>query len=389
MRNFVFYNPTKILFGEGKIADLGKEIVNHGAKKVLLHYGKSSIFKNGVYDQVTKTLKEAGIEYVEFGGVKANPVLSMVYEGIELCRNENVDAILAVGGGSVIDSAKAIAAGVKYDGDVWDAFEGKVRLKDGLPIFTVLTLSATGSEMNGGSVITKEDEKKKWAFSAGAASYPRVTVIDPANQYTLPPNQTVNGAVDAMSHVFELYFDGTDNTDVQDELAEGIIRTMMKHVKVLLRDPQNYESRAQFAWGATIALNGWNTAGRNGGDWATHMIEHSLSAFYDVAHGAGLAVIFPAWMKYVHNEKPEKFVRLAENVFGVKGGTDEEKITAMIERLQHFYQEIGAPITLTDLNVPESDLEKLADNAALAAPLGKLKKLNREDILNIYKLAYN
>lgn len=387
MNNFEFYNPTKILFGKGTIEKIGNEIKAAGFKKVLLHYGKASIFKNGVYDTVTKSLKENNINFIECGGVKPNPVLSKVYEAIEICKKENVDAILAVGGGSVIDSAKAIGAGAVYNGNIWDAFEGKTRLKNSLPIFTVLTISATGSEMNGYAVVTNEDEKKKWAFTAGVSSFPKVSVIDPSIQATLPKEQTTHGAVDAMSHIFELYFDGSTNTDIMDEYSEGLLRTIIKHTKILLKDPQNYESRAQLVWAATLALNGTNSTGRNWGDWATHSMEHSISAYHDIAHGAGLAIMFPAWMKYVYKIMPEKFARLAEKVFEIKEGSVEEKAAAGIEAVKKFYKEIGEPVSLKDINLSGNDIPTLTSNASLQAPLGRLKKLEQHDIENIFKIA--
>lgn len=388
MQNFEFVNPTKILFGKEMITKLGKEIKTNSVTKVLLHYGKSSIFKNGVYDQVVTTLKENNIEWVELGGVKPNPVLSKVQEGIEVCRKENLDGILAVGGGSVIDSAKAIAAGVLFDGNIWDAFEGKKRATKGLPIFTVLTLSATASEMNAFAVITKEDENKKWAFSAGYDSYPKVSVIDPSVQMTLLKEQTVNGAVDAISHIFELYFDGTKQTDLQDEIAEGIIRTVMKHVKILLNDPENYESRAQLAWSATLALNGLNSAGRTWGDWSTHTLEHSLSAYYDIAHAAGLSIMFPAWMKYVYKNDIPKFARFGRNIFSLEGN-DEDVAVESINKIIEFFNEIGSPTSLKQVDIKQDAIEKLTENASLRAPIGVLMKLNKDDIREIYKLAIN
>ncbi|WKZ68471.1 MAG: iron-containing alcohol dehydrogenase [Melioribacteraceae bacterium] len=386
MKNFEFVNPTKILFGKGMIEKIGSEIASNNIKKVLLHYGKSSIFKNGVYQQVTDSLNKNGIEWIELGGVKPNPVLTKVQKGIDLCKNEKLEAVLAVGGGSVIDSAKAIAAGVLFDGNIWDAFEGKKKATRGIPIFTVLTLSATASEMNAFAVITKEDEKKKWAFSAGYDSFPRVTVIDPTVQMTLPVEQTINGAVDTMSHVFELYFDGTKNTDIQDEIAEGILRTTMKHVRILLANPDNYESRANLAWSATLALNGINGAGRSWGDWSTHTLEHSLSAFYDIAHGAGLSIMFPAWMKYVYKNDILKFAKLGRNVFDLDG--DEANVALRtIDKVKEFFDEIGTPTSLKQINVTEKDLDKLTDNASLRAPIGNLVKLYRDDIKRIYELA--
>ena len=247
MRNFVFHNPTKIIFGKDTIGKIGPEIKEYGVSKVLLLYGKSSIFKNGVYDKTVDSLRKNGIEFVELGGVKPNPVLSKVIEGIEISKKEKVQGILAVGGGSVLDSAKVIAAGYYFDGNIWDAFEGEKDAEKSLPIFSILTISATGSEMNSFAVVTKEEENKKWSFSAGESSYPKASIIDPAIQFSLPKEQTVYGAIDAMSHVFELYFDGTGDTDIQDEIAEGLIRTIMHNVKILLNEPENYEARAQLA----------------------------------------------------------------------------------------------------------------------------------------------
>lgn len=388
MNDFNFHNPTKVLFGKGKISEIGKEISKYGIKKVLLHYGMGSIFKIGVYKSVTDSLTENDIVYLELGGVRANPILTKVREGIDIVKKENIQAVLAVGGGSVIDSAKAIAAGSLYDGDIWDAFERKTQLTKALPLFTVLTLSATASEMNGYAVVTNEQENKKWAFSAGADSFPKVSVIDPEIQNSLPQRQTVNGAVDALSHLFELYFDGTENTDIQDGIAESLIISIIKNVKVLLQNPNNYNSRSELAWAATLALNGINSAGRNGGDWATHMLEHSISAFYpDVAHAEGLAVMFPAWMKYNLEIFEPRFAKLARNVFNFSEGNESYQAKKFVELLLNFYNEIGAPVTLSQLNINSEDIEKLTNNASILAPLGKHKKLFQDDIKNIYKLA--
>ena len=386
MNNFTYYNPTKMIFGKDTISQIGKQIKDQGVEKVLLLYGKGSVIKNGAYDKVVESLKNSGIQYIDFSGVKPNPVLSTVKEAIKVMKDHSVDAILALGGGSVIDSAKAAAAGFYYEGDVWDLFERKAMVNKALPIFTVLTISATGSEMNSGGVITNEAENKKWSFGSPLL-YPKVSIIDPTIQFTLPENQTVNGAVDTLSHVFELYLDGTRNTDMMDELSEGIIRTMMKHVKILLKDKENYESRCEFTWSSTLALNGMNGTGRVG-DWSSHQIEHSLSAFYDISHGAGLAIVFPAWMRYVQHCHVEKFERFAERIFDIKEGTPEEKGIKAIEKLKEFYKEIGAPTSLKEVGIPREDLIKLAENAALLSPLGTMKELYKEDILKILELCY-
>jgi alcohol dehydrogenase YqhD (iron-dependent ADH family) len=387
MNNFVYHNPTKVLFGKGTISKIGAEIKEFNAKKVLMLYGMKSIFKNGVYKEVMESLNSNGIEVIEKGGIKANPILSFVLDAVGICKKENIDSILAIGGGSVIDTAKAVAAGALYEGNIWDAFEGKTSLDKSLPIFTVLTLSATASEMNAFAVITKEEENKKWAFTAGIDSYPKVTIIDPSIQTSLPKEQTVYGAVDTLSHVFELYFDGTENTNLVDEFAEGIIRTVMKNTKILLNDSSNYDARAELCWSATNALNGVIGSGRNYGDWATHTLEHSISAFYDVAHGAGLAVMFPAWMKYVYKDNPSKFAQLAENVFGIKEGTELEKAAKGIEKISQFFKAIGAPTTLNDFGITADEIEKLTENASIRLPLGRRKKLMKDDIREIYRLA--
>lgn len=387
MKNFVYQNPTKIIFGEDTINKIGKEIKNHGINKVLIIYGGGSIFKNGVYDEVTKSLKAYEVDYVEVSGVKPNPVLSKVQEAIDKAQKEKVEGLLAIGGGSVYDTTKAVAIGCHYEGNVWDFYEGKAKPKSAMPFFGVLTISATASEMNAGSVITNEAENKKWSCGA-PVMYPKVSIIDPSVQATLPPNQTANTAIDTMAHVFELYFDPTKDVDVLMEYSEGIIRTTMKHVKVLLEDPSNYQSRAQLAWCATLGLNGSNGTGRSGGDWASHDIEHSLSVLYGVSHGAGLAIVFPAWMKYVYKENIDMFERFAKQIFNITEGTKEEKALKAIEELKTFFSSLNAPVTLKEIGVKFDELDKIADNAAIKAPLGTLKKLEKEDILEILKIAY-
>lgn len=385
---FEYYNPVKILFGEGKIAKLGNEIAKAGVNKVLLHYGKGSIFNNGVYEQIVDTLNKNNIEFVELGGVKPNPVISMVKEAIKIIKEQNIDGIIAAGGGSVIDSAKAIAAGSRYEGNVWDFFEGKASPDSAIPLFTVLTISATGSEGNQFGVVTKEDENKKWAFSGGVHTFPKVSVIDPTVQYSLPANQTVNGAVDAMSHIFELYLEGTTENDAIDAYCEGLLKSIMKHVKLLLEQPDNPESRSQLALCAMLALNGTTRIGRLGGDWATHTIEHSVSAYYDIAHGEGLSILFPAWMMYNLDLAEPKLAKLGTVLFGLNEDSEKQNALKFIQNLRAFYREIGAPVTLKERNIAENTLSTLAENAAINAPLGRLKKLYKEDILNIYKLAY-
>ncbi|MDK2900436.1 MAG: hypothetical protein PWQ45_978 [Thermosipho sp. (in: thermotogales)] len=383
MQNFVFYNPTKLVFGKNTVEKIGEYLKKDNVKKVLLLAGGGSIKKNGVYEKVVRSLVENGIEKVEVWGVRPNPVLSKVKEAISVAKNENVDAILAVGGGSVIDSAKAVAAGVRYEGDVWDFYSGKAKVKEAMPLYAILTLSATGTEMNGNSVVTNEETLEKFSFSS-IHVYPKVSVVDPEVQYTLPQNQLVNGAVDAISHVMEYYFDG-EEVSLTDRIDEGIIKTIMQTTEVLLDDPKNYDARANFALSTTLALNGVSGLGHKGGDWSSHAIEHALSALNpDVAHGAGLAVVFPAWMKYVYSQAPERFVQFGENIFGLKDCKPEEAINV----LSDWYKKIGAPTTLKELGFKEEDIEKLTEIASKMAPMGKLKKLERDDIKKILEIAY-
>ena len=384
MEDFTFHNPTKIVFGKGTVSKIGEETKNHGIKKVLFLYGRGSIKRNGVYDQVVESLKKNEITWTEVYGVKPNPVLSKVHEAVKKAREENVEGILAVGGGSVIDSAKAIAAGFYYEGDIWDAFIGKYKIEKALPIFTVLTISATGSEMNGNAVITNEKTNQKYAFSSKHV-YPKVSIIDPTVQFTLPKEQTVYGAVDAIAHVFEYYFDGSQCL-IQDRISESLVKTIMEMTEILIENPRDYEARANFAWCATLALNGLTEAGSKGGDWSSHAIEHSLSALYDIAHGAGLAIILPAWMKYVYRENMKKFERFSKEIFGLEG-SGEELILKGIEKFKAWLKKVGAPVSLKDVGIPEEDIEKIADNASMREPFGKLKKLYRKDILEILKMA--
>jgi len=385
MENFVFHNPTKLIFGKDTIPQIGSEIAKQGYRKVLLLYGQGSIKRNGVYEQVISSLKENDLQWVELSGVKPNPLLSKVKEGIELSSKEKVEAILAVGGGSVIDSAKAIAVGFYYSGDIWDIFLGKHSPEKALPIFTVLTMSATGSEMNCGAVVTKDETLEKYSFVSEHV-YPRVSIVDPSVQFTLPAEQTVYGAIDTISHVLEYYFDGSDS-EIQNELSEGIIRAVISTTERLLQNPKDYEARSNMAWSATVALNGLTGAGRRGGDWSCHRIEHALSALYDVAHGAGLAIVMPAWMKYVYTSKPAQFERFAHKVFGIieKG---EEGIIKGIAIFKEWMKQVGAPVSLKDIGVEEKDIPKIVDNVmALGEPFGNLRMLYRKDVEAILKIA--
>lgn len=385
MKNFDFHNPTRLVFGKDTIPNIGSYVQEYGEKKVLLLYGKGSIFKNGVYDQVVASLQAAGITYVEMSGVQPNPVLSKVRETVQFMKEEQVEAIVAVGGGSVLDTAKICAASYYYAGDPWDFYERKVFPDKALPIYGILTLSATGSEMNSGGVITNEEEKKKWGWGS-KVTYPRLSIVDPSVQKSLPRNQTVNGVVDTLTHVFEAYFGGTKNTLMQDEFSEGIIRTTMAAAKVLLEDPSDYDARAELAWAATLALNGLNGLGR-AGDWASHGIEHSLSAYYDIAHGEGLSMVMPAWMQYVYKEDVDKFARFGEKIFGLELEDQEAQALAAIKAYKDFLQDIGAPVTLRERGIGEEHLVEMSKNALLRGPLGTLKILSEKDVLEILHLA--
>ena len=394
MRDFVFYNPTRIIFGRKAADKIGEAVAAAGIRSALLIYGKGSVRTTGLYDRVRASLAQAGVEVEDLAGVQPNPVVSKVREGIALCRERNLEAVIPVGGGSVYDTAKAVAAGVRYEGDIWDLYGDRIPVKGALPIFGILTTSATGSEMNRGSIITNEATRQKWGLHSDFI-YPTVSIIDPELQATLPRNQTVWGGIDTIVHVLEVYFDGVRNVDVMSEYSEGIIRTVMKHLPRVMDDAADYDSRAELAWAATLALNESTKCCRTGGDWSTHTIEHSLSAIYDIVHAAGLAVIMPAWMEHVRGEYPEIFARFAEKVFGIVAGSSpkgqEQAGLAGIAQLRAYFTSLGAPVTLRDLDIPEADLDRIADNVMETkggAPIGMMKKLVREDVLSILRRAF-
>lgn len=390
MLNFNYYNKTRIIFGKDTHKEVGQHLKPY-AKKVLLHYGGKSIKSNGVYNDVVKSLQSNGIEFVELSGVKPNPRVSLVREGIELCKKENVDFILAVGGGSVIDSSKAIAIGVKSKNDVWDFFEKDLEIKSALPLATILTIPAAGSESSTGTVITNEEKQLK--LSCGAEFLrPEFSIINPEIYYSLPKNQISNGVCDMMSHIMERYFTNTLHTDLTDGLCETTLKTIMKNGLILKEDNRNYNAWAEIAFAGNIAHNGLLGLGREQ-DWASHQIEHELSAIYDVAHGAGLAVVTIAWMKYVYKTNLPMFVQFAVNVMGVEGSFRDEESIALegINRLKEFFIKMRLPVTLGELGIDESNLEIMAKKATNfnngeEVKLGGLKKLGWEDVLAIYKL---
>ncbi|MGS2778970.1 iron-containing alcohol dehydrogenase [Robertmurraya sp. GLU-23] len=384
MDNFTFFNPTKLIFGKDTVEQLKAEVPQYG-KKVLLVYGGGSIKRNGLYDQVLSLLKEVDVEVFELAGVEPNPRLSTVKKGVEICRAEGIDFLLAVGGGSVIDCTKAIAAGAKYEGETWDLMTRKAVAKEALPFGTVLTLAATGSEMNSGSVITNWETNEKYGWGS-AVTFPQFSILDPVNTYTVPRDQTVYGIVDMMSHVFEHYFHLTENTELQDRMCEGLLLTVMESAPKLLENLESYEHRATILYSGTMALNGMLSMGYRG-DWASHNIEHAVSAVYDIPHGGGLAILFPNWMKHNLKVKPERFKKLAVRVFGVnaEGKTDEEVGLEGIAKLREFWNSIGAPSRLADYDIDDSQIEVMADKAMVYGEFGNFTKLNKEDVMAIYR----
>ncbi|WP_282172993.1 iron-containing alcohol dehydrogenase [Cytobacillus firmus] len=384
MQNFTFYNPTKLIFGKDQLSQLQTEIPQYG-KKVLVVYGGGSIKRNGLYDKVMAELTEIGAEVFELAGVEPNPRISTVRKGVEICKNEGVDFLLAVGGGSVIDCTKAIAAGAKYDGDAWDLVIKKAFAAEALPFGTVLTLAATGSEMNAGSVITNWETNEKYGWGS-PVTFPKFSILDPVNTFTVPRNQTVYGIVDMMSHVLEHYFHLEENTDFQDRMCESLLITIMEAAPKLLENLESYEHRATILYSGTMALNGILNMGYRG-DWATHNIEHAVSAVYDIPHGGGLAILFPNWMKHNLNVKPERFKQLAVRVFNVDtaGKTDEEAALEGIEKLREFWNSIGAPSRLADYDIDDSKIELMADKATVNGEFGNFAKLNHADVVSIYR----
>lgn len=386
MINFSYQNATKIIFGRNTENEVGNEAKKYG-NRILLHYGGGSIKESGLYDRVVNSLKDAGVEIFELGGVKPNPRLSLVRDGIELCHKNNIDLILAVGGGSVIDSAKAIGIGASYEGDVWDFYTGKAIVNATLPVGVILTIPAAGSEASTGSVITNEDGWYKRATGSDLMR-PVFAIMNPELTYTLPPYQTAAGAADMMAHIFERYFTNELNVDLTDRLSEATLRTIIKNVPIVLEEPENYEARAEIMWAGTIAHNGILGTGRVE-DWGTHDMEHEISGIYDITHGAGLAILFPAWMKYVYKQDVNRFAQFANRVWDVEIDVNNLERTALegIERTKTYFRKIGMPVSLTEANVPSDKFEEMASKGTENGPLGNFVKLHKEDIVNIFNLA--
>ena len=387
MDNFIFQNPTKIIFGKDAENEVGKETSRY-SKKILLHYGGGSIKKTGLYDKVISSLKEEEIEYIELSGVKPNPRLSLVQEGIKICRENDINFILAIGGGSVIDSAKAIAFGVPYNGDVWDLFLGKAVVEKALPLGTILTIPAAGSEASTGCVITKEEGGFKRAVNSDLI-YPRFSILNPELAFTLPKYQIACGVTDILAHLMERYFTNTKNVELMDRLIESTMKTVINNTPIILKQNDNYEAWAEVMWAGTIAHNNLLNTGRVG-DWASHDIEHELSGIYDVAHGAGLSVVFPAWMKYVYTQDVKRFAQFAVRVWNVENAFWSAERTALegIEKLQNFFKTIGMPINLTELGINDDRLEEMADKCTNSdtTTVGNFIKLGETDVLNVLKL---
>ncbi len=387
MDNFQFYSPTEFVFGRGTENEAGHYVRKHGGSKVLLHYGGGSAERSGLLGRIRDSLRASGITFTELGGVKPNPRDTLVYEGIELCRKEQIDFILAVGGGSVIDSAKAIAMGVPYEGDFWDFYCGKAPEK-ALPVATVLTIAAAGSEGSGDSVITKEEGGLK----RGAGSdliRPRFSIMNPELTCTLPPYQTACGATDIMAHVFERYFTNTTEVEITDRLCEAVLLTMIKETPRVIADPANYQARANIMWAGTVAHTNIVGVGREQ-DWNSHGIEHELSALYDCAHGAGLAVIMPAWMDFVSQKAPMRFAQTAVRIWGCEMDFSDPAVTAAegILRFRKFLREIGMPINFAELGAKAEDIPKLVEKFGIGAGrTGGFAALSAADITEIYNIA--
>lgn len=390
MNNFVFHTPTKVIFGKNTESEVGSLVKEQGCRKVLVHYGGQSARKSGLLDRVFTSLQEAGIAYTSLGGVVPNPRLSLVYEGIELCRKEHVDFILAVGWGSVIDSAKAIGYGMANDFDVWDLYDRKNTAKACLPIGCVLTIAAAGSEMSDSSVITKEEGGIKRGYNSPLCRC-RFAVMNPELTYTLPAYQTACGAVDIMMHTMERYFVPDDTLELTDGMAEALIRTVMHNALILKGEPQNYKARAEIMWAGSLAHNSLMNCGGPNGDWASHQLEHELGGMFDVAHGAGLAAVWGSWARYVFHDKPERFAQFASRIFDIEcHGNARETALLGIEAMEEFYRSIDMPTTIRELGVAltEEQIEELAAKCAFGGrTIGAFKTLNQEDMAAIYRNA--
>lgn len=388
MLNFNYSIPTQILFGKDQIEALGDQVKKYGSK-VLLVYGGGSIKKIGVYDKVVEIFKANNIAFWELGGIDPNPRISSVREGIKICREKDIDFILAVGGGSTIDCSKTIAAGYYYDGDPWDLVTGDAEIEKALPIGTIVTIAATGSEMNSGAVITNPETNQKLVYGHPAIA-PKFSILDPTYTFTVPTNQTAAGVVDIISHTFENYFTRTKGAYLQDRLAEAVLKTCFTYGKTAIDEPKNYEARANLMWASSLAINGLLAFGKNA-IWSLHPIEHELSAYYDITHGVGLAIVTPPWMEYVlDDETVDKFVEYGVNVWDIDKTKDKYAIAhEAIDKTREYFRSLGVPLTLKEVGIGEEKLEDMAKAVIEHSngPVGDFKPLNYEDVLNIYKKA--
>ncbi|MBO4346141.1 MAG: iron-containing alcohol dehydrogenase [Lachnospiraceae bacterium] len=388
MENFNFYSPTEFVFGKESELKAGEMVKKYGGSRVLVHFGSNSAKKSGLLDRVCKSLDDEGLFYVLLGGVKPNPRDTLIYEGIEICKNENIDFILSVGGGSCIDSSKGIAAGFYYEGDFWDMYIRKADVKKALPIGTVLTIAAAGSEGSGASVVTKEDGMLKRDIVSDLVR-PRFSILNPELTCTLPPYQTACGITDIMAHIFERYFTNTLEVEVTDRLCEGLLLTMIKEAPRVIENPNNYEARANIMWAGTVAHNDIVGVGRSQ-DWNSHGLEHELSGLYDCAHGAGLAVIMPAWMEYVYKHNVMRFCQVATRVWGVQMNFENPEETALagIREFRKFLRSIGMPLDFEEIGAKAEDIPVLVEKLGVGDGVrGGFMPLNREDVTGIYKLA--
>lgn len=388
MKDFNYCAPTRVIFGKNTELEVGKALKNAGATRVLMQYGGGSIKKSGLYDRVVKAIRDEGIELFELGGVQPNPHLSLVRKAIEIVREQKIDYLLAVGGGSAIDSTKATAVGAVYDGDVWDFYCGKAVPKKAMPVGVVLTIPAAGSEGSNSSVITNEDGWIKRGLGCDLTR-PAFAIYNPELTYSLPAYQTAAGATDIMAHIMERYFTNEPDVDMTDRLCESVLKTIIRQAPVAVKEPDNYVARAEMMWASTVAHNDFLSCFRVG-DWSSHQLSHELSGMYDATHGAALAVAFPAWMTYVYKHDVQRFCRFAVEVMGVEMDFFHPEETALkgIVALRAFFKSIGMPTTLSELGVPEDKLDVLADKVKRGADgtTGQFVKLTRDDCLKIYQL---
>ena len=389
MNNFVFYSPTEFVFGKNTEVQVGALARKYGAQKVMIVYGGGSVVRSGLLDRVKQSLQEAGVAYCEMGGVQPNPTDGKVYEGIQLCRREQVDMMLPVGGGSVIDTAKAIAAGALYDGDFWDFFIGRAKVEKALKVAVVLTIPAAGSEGSGNTVITKTETLQKLGLCAPEHLRPVFSIMNPELTYTLSAYQTACGIADMMAHIMERYFTNTPDVEISDRLCEGTLTAIIKEAYRVKQQPDNYAARANIMWCGTVAHNGTCGVGREG-DWASHALEHEISAIYNVAHGAGLAVIFPAWMAFMAEHNPAKIAQFAHRVFDIPKSEDlEEMALAGTARLKHFFRYMGLPVSFKELGIEHPDIDRMLVSLRRnkGELLGNYVKLTMTDCREIYCLA--